>query len=394
MFTAEGSLAAWLKPTGAMVEVGEPLVEVTTEKTTQEIVAPVAGVVHQVAEVGASLPIQGLIGYILAAGEPPPAGAPASATPPSAPATPETGTPSAPRVSGERAPSSPIARRLAAEHGIDLSTVAGSGPGGRIVEADVQAAIARQSVRPPERDDGIAAAMGWTVHRRIPLVGMRRTIAERLRFSLSTAASVTLSRDVVADRLVVARQSLSASLAAPVSYDALFVRILAVALARQPRLNAVIDGDAILELTDINIGFAVSIDGGLLVPVVRAADSRPLDDLLTQMRQLSERALGNRLRPEDVLGGTATITNLGAYGVDAFTPILNPPQSAILGIGRILKRPVVVDDHLELHHTTTLSLTFDHRVADGVPAAQLLEVVVQLMNDDSLKETLQRGTAP
>jgi pyruvate dehydrogenase E2 component (dihydrolipoamide acetyltransferase) len=395
MFTAEGSLSAWLKPNGTQVAAGEPIVEVTTEKTTQEIVAPADGILHHVAEVGTDLPLQALIGYILADGEMPPSGpdAPAWGLPVASPsATTAPVQPSAPPSTargGERAPASPIARRLAAEYGIDLSTVRGTGPGGRIVEADVQAAHARTQASPVESP--APTAPGRAVRTRIPLVGMRRTIADRLRSSVSTTASVTLSRDTDAEQLIAARLVLSAELDSPVPYDALFVRLLALALSQRPELNAVIDGDAILVLEEINIGFAVSVESGLVVPVVQAAERRPFADLVSNVRELSGRATTNRLKPEDVLGGTATITNLGAYGVDVFTPILNPPQSAILGIGRIVKRAVVVEDHLDMRSTCTLSLTFDHRVVDGVPAAQLLGSVTKLMNDANLVEMLKSG---
>jgi pyruvate dehydrogenase E2 component (dihydrolipoamide acetyltransferase) len=144
-------------------------------------------------------------------------------------------------------------------------------------------------------------------------------------------------------------------------------------------------------LDEINVGFAVSVESGLVVPVVQRAERRPFADLVSKVRELRGRATTNRLKPEDVLGGTATITNLGAYGVDVFTPILNPPQSAILGIGRIVKRADVVEDHLDMRSTCTLSLTFDHRVADGMPAAQLLGSVASLMNDARLVEMLKSG---
>jgi pyruvate dehydrogenase E2 component (dihydrolipoamide acetyltransferase) len=395
MFTAEGCLSAWLKPNGMQVAAGEPIVEVTTEKTTQEIVAPADGILHHVAEVGTDLPIQALIGYILADGEAPPSGpdAPASGRPvasagaTTAPVQPSSSSPAA--RGGERAPASPIARRLAAEYGIDLSTVLGTGPGGRIVEADVEAAHAQTQTTAVESP--APTALGRTVRTRIPLVGMRRTIADRLRSSVSTTASVTLSRDTDAEQLIAARSELSTELDSSVPYDALFVRLLAIALGQRRDLNAVIDGDAILVLEEINIGFAVSVESGLVVPVVQAADKRPFGDLVSTMRELSGRATANRLKPEDVLRGTATITNLGAHGVDVFTPILNPPQSAILGIGRIVKRAVVVDDHLDMRSTCTLSLTFDHRVVDGVPAAQLLSSVTRLMNDANLVEMLKSG---
>jgi pyruvate dehydrogenase E2 component (dihydrolipoamide acetyltransferase) len=399
MFTAEGSLSAWLKPHGAQAAAGEPIVLVETEKTTQEIVAPADGIVHHVAEVGANLPVQALIGYILGEGEAPPieSDAPASGSPVASSAESDSrvetlADSSAAERRGERAPASPIARRLAAEYGIDLSTVRGTGPGGRIVEADIRAMRTRAAASVGAEPSALTTA-GLIVRQRIPLVGTRRTIAERLRSSLSTTASVTLSRETDATQLVSARSALSAEPGLSVPYDALFVRLFALALSQRRELNAVVEGDAILVLEDINVGFAVSVESGLVVPVVQAADRRPFLELVSGMRELSERAAANRLAPEDVRGGTATITNLGAHGVDVFTPVLNPPQSVILGIGRITKRAVVIDEHLEMRSTCTLSLTFDHRVVDGVPAAQLLGVVAGLMNDDRLVELLESGAS-
>lgn len=387
MFTAEGTLSAWLRPQGTRVEAGEPVAEVTTEKTTQELVAPVDGIVHQVAAVGASLPIQGLIGYILAEGERPPM------TPASALSTPEASStaqlpPPSPAPAGEiRA--SPIARRLAADHRIDLSQVNGTGPGGRIVEADVLAAVARRDAAGPVLTPSPSSSTAQRrIRERIPLIGIRRTIAERLRSSLSTGAPVTLTREVDAETLVAARGQLGARLGTSIPYDALFIKLLATALRERPALNATIENDEILVLDEVHVGFAVAISSGLIVPVVRDADRRPLAGIALAVRDLSERARANRLTAEDVGGGTVTITNLGAQGIDAFTPIINPPQSAILGIGRILARPVVRDNRLVAGETCVLSLTFDHRVVDGVPAAQLLDAVARLMSDGTFLDGL------
>jgi pyruvate dehydrogenase E2 component (dihydrolipoyllysine-residue acetyltransferase) len=369
MFTAEGTLTEWLKSPGERVSAGDPVAQVTTEKTTEELVAPANGILYPVAELGAALPIQALVGYILADGEAPPA------VVRSAPAAEVTGAAAEPiaRSVGEiRA--SPVARKLAAQHGVDLSQLVGSGPGGRIVEADVQAAIAQ---RPP-------AIAERRIHRTIRFTGVRRTIADRLRASLSSTAQVTLTRDVDASALVRARSALEDRLAQAVSFDALFVRLFALGLREHLDLNATIEGDAIVVLDDIHVGFAVATEVGLLVPVVRNADARGFAEVNTDVRSLSERARLNQLQMADMVGGTATITNLGAYHVDAFSPIINPPQSAILGIGRIMPRPFVDDGQLTVRETCLLSLSFDHRVVDGAPAAQLLDGVARRMADAHL----------
>jgi pyruvate/2-oxoglutarate dehydrogenase complex dihydrolipoamide acyltransferase (E2) component len=197
---------------------------------------------------------------------------------------------------------------------------------------------------------------------------------------MDTAVPLTLTREVRADALVAARSRLVAQ-QGPVSWDAVFVKLLADALRARPALNAVIAGEEIAVLDEVHVGFALPLAGGLVVPVVRDADARPLAEVATAVRQLGERARAGRLAPPDLLGGTATVSNLGAHGVDAFTPVLNPPQSVILGVGRLAARPVVEEGRLVAAITCVLSLTFDHRVADGVPAAELLAAIAAGVED-------------
>jgi pyruvate dehydrogenase E2 component (dihydrolipoamide acetyltransferase) len=211
---------------------------------------------------------------------------------------------------------------------------------------------------------------------------MRRTIADRLRTSLATAASTTVTREVHADVLVAARTHLSETIKGALPFDALFIKLLAAALRAHPELNATIENDEILVFDEVHIGFAVSVRGGLLVPVVRNADTEPLASVAALVRDLGERARAGQLRPGDLAAGTATISNLGAHGIEAFTPILNPPQSVVLGIGRIAPRPIVRDGQVAVGQTCVLSLTFDHRVADGAPGAQLLDTIAHRILDD------------
>lgn len=368
MYTAEGTLVRWLRPTGTRVEAGEPIVEIETEKSVHEIEAPAAGIVHAVAQPEDNLPVEALIGYVLAEGESVPSGdgAPHSAT------TLTSSTSRAPAaVRDIRA--TPIARRLASEHQIDLARLTGSGPAGRIVEVDVRAAIAGAPTS--------AARTDLVVRERLPMAGMRRTIAERLRYSFEQAIPLTLMREVRADRLETARSRLAEN-GISVSYDTLFIKALATALRQDPRLNASVEKDSICVYDSINVGFAVAVRGGLRVPVVRNAASQPLPTVEQTVRRLSEAARSGRLSSSDTLMGTVTVTNLGAYGVDAFTPVLNPPQSAILGIGRIVKKPIVDEGAVVPGSTCILSLTFDHRVCDGAPAAELLAAVAALISDE------------
>ncbi len=419
MVMTEGKIARWIAADGATVAKGEPIVEIETDKLTQEIGAPAAGRLRHAAAEGAVLPVEGLMAWILAEDEPLPplpgggdgrspaegaarnggARQPAPTSDPHAGPTPEGGgqgplslgwpaptTPlgarpallsesplAAPRLD---VPVSPVARRLARELGVDLTAVRGTGPGGRIVEADVRGAAVAQAPSPQPSPKGTGGVL-----RRVPFRGVRRLIADRMTASLATGAQLTLTREVDASALVAAREATKGTFGA-VPYDAYFVKALAVALAEDPTLNAAVEGDEIVVYEAVHVGVAVALPGGLVVPVVRHAESASLEDVARQIAELTARARAGRLSPDDLAGGTVTITNLGGHGVDVFTPILNPPQSAILGIGRIAPRPVVVaGGALAARPTVHLSLTFDHRVADGAPAAELLGRVAELLDD-------------
>ncbi len=378
MYTIEGEVTRWLVEDGASVAADQPVLELTTEKTTVEIPASAAGILHQVVPVGGRVQVEGILGHILAPGEAPPTSTPA-AEPPAAPAAAPPRAPAKPpaRVGRGRLRATPVARRRARELGVDLTTVTGSGPGGRITEADVQAAAASTDSPPPQAE---SEASGPRVLRRVPLTGMRGLIAQRMQHSLTSTAQLTLTREVDARPLVQARELLVSGAAGEgvrVSYDVLLAKSLAAALLAHPALNATIEGEAVVQLAEAHIGVAVVVEDGLVVPVLRDAALRPALDLARDLTGLTDRARQGRLQPSEMEGGTATLTNLGAYRIDAFTPIINPPQSAILGVGSIAPRPVVDEDGaLAVQPTVHLSLTFDHRVADGVAAATLLESMV------------------
>jgi pyruvate dehydrogenase E2 component (dihydrolipoamide acetyltransferase) len=384
MYTEEGVLTAWLRPAGTRVEVGEPIAEISTEKATFEIPAIAGGILHPIALVGTNLRVEMLMGYILQDGEEIPETSSQGFAATSVTATPlaMSEAPRADQPSGGLPRSSPAARRLAIQHGVDLTQIVGSGPGGRIVEADVLAKVSQVG---NERADEFGTPR---IRSRMPLAGNRRAVAKRLSQALATAASTTLTREVGASILVAVRQSLAKKIDGSLPYDALFIKLFAAALHQSPELNAALEGDSIIVFDEVHIGFAVAISGGLVVPVVRNADSAPLTEVARVVHDLVERARTNRLRPSDVNGGTGSISNLGNYGVDAFTPILNFPQSAILGIGRIVQRPVLHNGALTVGYTCILSLTFDHRLSDGVPAAKLLENIDRAMNDQEHLEAL------
>ena len=371
MYTAEGTLTSWKKPSGAWVELGEPVLEIETEKAVQEVQAPLSGMLHHVLEPGARLQVESLIGYILERGETPPSKPDTPLSSPS-PVLQHAVSPKGPR---RELRATPIARRLAAEYGIDLTALTGTGPDGRIVEADVRAATVQ-----PRREPAIPAAPS----RRVPLSVMRRRIGERLRSVVDTVVPVTLMREVRLEVLVAARSVLMKKLGQAIPYDAFFVKSLAAALRQFPQLNATIEDGDLVVFSETNIGFAVALEDALVVPVVRAADRRTLAEVTDTIRTLSARAKAGQLEPPDTAAGTATVTNLGGYGIDGFTPVLNPPQAIVLGIGRIQSRPVVQGATVVPGTTAFLSLTFDHRVTDGANAARLLGVVGESLADEAL----------
>jgi pyruvate/2-oxoglutarate dehydrogenase complex dihydrolipoamide acyltransferase (E2) component len=400
MYTSEGTLINWLEVDGATVQAGQPIAEIETDKAINEMIAPAAGKLQHGAAIGSLIKEEGVIGYIHLDGEEALAKAPAQAA--KAAVSARAMKASAPVATLEAVPpgagfikASPHARHLARKHGLELSQIRPSGPNGRIVAADVQATIAgewgsrgarEQQIKgeklpashfpPPTSSFPLPAAS------RKPLTPMRRTIAERLRQSQNTTVALTLTREVEADIFVKARKALGEKLGGSVPYDAIFVKVLADALIEFPALNATIEENELVQFGDISIGFAVSVPEGLLVPVVHQANTVKLKTVAERMRELIAKAKSNALRTEDLSGGTSTITNLGAFGIDSFTPVINPPQASILGIGRIKPRLQVREDgSFYAANTCWLSLTFDHRVADGAPAAQLLDGVARRMND-------------
>ena len=264
-------------------------------------------------------------------------------------------------------PVTPVARKLARDLGIDLALVAGSGPGGRIDEADVRAHAERQaSSAPPADADQV-----------LPMTGMRRAIAHNMLASLQGMAQLTLFTELDATELVRLRERLQRDFA--LTYTDLIVHAVARALKRHPRLNAALDGDRVRLHARIHIGLAVALDDGLIVPVIRDADRKALPDLAADTHSLAERARTGQLTPEQVTGSTFTITTLGRFGIDGFTPIINPPEAAILGVGRIIEKPAAYRGAIALRHMLTLSLTHDHRVVDGAPAAAFVQTLVEML---------------
>ena len=276
----------------------------------------------------------------------------------------------------EKVRATPIAVRMAQEAGIDLAGLAAQKLGARIDRADVEAAIAARTSAP-------TAPSAPTAVEAMPVTNIRRLIAQRMLESAQGTAAVTLTTEVDATALVKLREELKAAFAprgyAVPSYNDLFAKLTAVALQEHPLLNARWQGEEIVLNKAVHVGIAVDTPEGLLVPVVRNVQSQSVREIAAQSKALIEKALARKLSADELQGGTFTITNLGIYNIDAFTPIINPPQCAILGIGRIVKKPAVVGEKIKARDMVTLSLTFDHRIVDGAPAARFLDLVRQLI---------------
>ena len=396
MTMTEGTLAHWLVPDGAPVEKGQLIFKMLTEKINAEVEAEASGVLRHLVPEDTTVPAGAVVGCILAQGEELPAElaamaalaaapAPAAAAAP-APAAPGVGAGAPPaRTPGGFVPASPLARRLAEEAGIDLSQVEGTGPGGRILQEDVERAIAARREAP-----AAPAAAAPAPGRIIPFKGVRRTIGERMHESLQTMAQLTITMEVDVTEAGRMCQELSARWKAEpaggvsVTYTHAILKATALALAEHPRLNSTLEGDVIRLLDEVNVGVAVALDEGLIVPVVREADRKPLRQIVVEARELSEKARQGTLTVDEVTGGTFTVTTLGMYDVDVFTPIVNPPQCAILGVGRVKEVPAFQGDEVVRRSVLNLSLSFDHRVVDGAPAADFLRRVKHYLEHPDL----------
>ena len=281
----------------------------------------------------------------------------------------------------------PVAQRMAADTGVDLRALTGTGSGGRIVKDDVTRATSTvvSTLSTTDRAAGRTAA---EVIERIPLKGVRGIIAERMGNSVHTTARVTLVMEVDATEFVVARERLKSKVTeawgfAP-GYNDLLAKIVAIALRQFPYMNARLASDAIEIMSQVNIGMAVDTERGLLVPVIRDADQKNLHQFGEEFRSLAEKARSGRSLPDELSGGTFTITNLGMYEVDAFTPVINLPEAAILGVGRIAPKPQARGDQVVVRQMWTLSLVFDHRLVDGAPAARFMQYIKQLVEEPYL----------
>jgi pyruvate dehydrogenase E2 component (dihydrolipoamide acetyltransferase) len=367
-----GKVLRWLKQDGESVAKGEPLLEVETDKVTVEIEAPAGGTLAAVsAPDGAEVAVGTVIAVVLAAGEVA-AGVPAAAAPQSAPPVEAVTAPvdRAPASRPRRRLASPKARRLAEARGIDLATLAGTGPNGAVTAKDIES-IARAAPAAPAVDgDPFAVGSVW------------RVMAERTTRAWQEVPQFVLSRDVDASRLESWRSVVRARPGAErVSHTDLLVKLCAESLRRHPRVNASWRDGSVVPCSGVNVGIAVATDEALVVPVVHDADKLELAALSARRVQVVDAARAGRLRPEDVQGGTFTVSNLGMYGVDAFQAIVNAPQAAILAVGRIVDRPVAFGGEVVVRPVLSLSVSFDHRVVDGARGAEFLDTLAALVEE-------------
>jgi pyruvate dehydrogenase E2 component (dihydrolipoamide acetyltransferase) len=368
-----GKIVEWLKKEGEYVQKGEAILVVEGEKTTFEIEASASGVLSKIlVEVGTDVQVAqpvAIIGDVS-----PQTAVKAKTIQQEAPPPPPVAT--KPIASTDRILASPAARRLAQEYRVDIATLTGSGPGGRITREDILAAVKQVPSPPPS----VSKVSQPTVLRRARLEGVRKAVAERLAFSARTAVPVTITMEADASKLVVMKEKES-----HIAFTAFAVKAAAKALEKNNVMNSTIEGEEITTYSDINIAVAINTEQGLVAPVIQNANGKSLKEVNVELDDLSQKAKEKRLTIENLTGGTFTVTNLGAQDVESFAPVINPPQCAILGLGRIVHKPVALGGQLSARPSTMLTLVFDHRIVDGVPAARFLQDLKRNLEDpDSL----------
>ena len=409
----EGQLVQWLKSEGDEISNGDILAEIETDKATMELVARGDGVLRKIflgaggtAEVGAVIAViagadedisavQGTSGGGTAVAAPPEgegtaadtppspsadAAAPSSGTPAPAPTSEATPAPPAPAVNGGRVKASPLARRLAADMGLDLSRIEGSGPGGRVVKRDVEAAKEAAAVAP--------AAVSWTPdeaeYEDVPISQMRKTIAKRLVTSIGPIPTFYLTIDVDMGRVLEARQSINAMLekdGLKVSINDIVLKAVAAALRQHPNCNAQWQDGFIRRFNVVHLGVAVAIEDGLITPVVRHAHAKGIARISGEVREMAGRAREKRLTPDEYTGATFSVSNLGMFGIHEFTAIINPPEAGILAVGGIEETPVVVDGEVVVRPRMRITMSCDHRVIDGAQGSRFLQTLKNMLEE-------------
>ncbi|MFG2814529.1 dihydrolipoamide acetyltransferase family protein [Streptomyces sp. NPDC048410] len=422
----EAEIVRWLVAVGDVVAIDQPVVEVETAKAMVEVPCPYGGVVTaRFGEEGTELPVGAPL-ITVAVGSPDPAGtaaeteaegsgnvlvgygtqAPArrrrrvraqltvaNGTAPAAPAPAPAPVPVAPEPPAPQGPVpviSPLVRKLARDNGVDLHALRGTGPDGLILRADVEAALRVEAATPTEATAPTEIPDAPPTARpegtRIPLKGLRGAVAEKLSRSRREIPDATCWVDADATELLRARAAMNAAGGPKISLVALLARVCAAALARFPELNSYVDTEAreVVQLPGVHLGFAAQTERGLVVPVVRDAHTRDAESLTAEFARLTEAARAGRLTPAELTGGTFTLNNYGVFGVDGSTPIINHPEAAMLGVGRIVPKPWVHEGELAVRQVVQLSLTFDHRVCDGGTAGGFLRYVADCVEQPAV----------
>jgi pyruvate dehydrogenase E2 component (dihydrolipoamide acetyltransferase) len=416
----EGTLVAWKKKKGDKVSAGEVLAEIESDKATMEWESPEDGTLAEIyVEEGGKVNVGDKIAFIGGEGEEAPKekkvekGKEEKEEKPKAEEEKEEGKPKKEEAKKEEKPkepktekkaeaekpppkvekaeearvkASPVARRIAAELGVDLSSVKGTGPEGRVTETDVRAA-AKSKTAVPKPSAPAAVKTGESA--RIQLSGMRKIIAERLVESLGPIPHFYLNIDIDAGPLMEAREELKSAGedadAAKITVNDFVLKAAVQAAVKVPRVNASFDGDAFVQYADVDLGIAVAIEDGLLTPVIRGAQNKSLREISELVKDLAHRARNKRMKPEEFQGGTFTVSNLGGMGIDSFSAVINPPQGFILAIGKITKVPVVDDrDQIVVGHRMSITMSCDHRVIDGALGAEYLKELRHLLENPAL----------
>ena len=401
----EGRLVKWLKNEGDAVRSGDALAEVETDKAIMELVARGDGILRKrLVNEGDAKPVGTLVGVIAAADENidalvgaaaapapsapapgPAAPAPAAAAPPAPAAPPRAlaaaAPPEPPPVGDGSTPrSSPLARRLARENGVDLGVIHGSGPAGRIIKRDIDAALAGGGARPATMATGTAPSEGD--YRDVALTQIRKTIARRLAESIGPVPTFYLTAEFDLVRVAEMRAAMAQmGDAFKVSFNDIILKAVATGLAQHPECNAHWMGDRIRYFNRVHLGMAVAIDDGLITPVIFDADRKSLREIAAESRDLAKRARDRKLQPQEYTGSTFSVSNLGMFGIDQFTAIINPPEAGILAVGGIEEKPVAVGGQLEVRQRLRVTMSCDHRVIDGATGAKFLQTLRRMLEN-------------
>ncbi|HEY6803696.1 MAG TPA: pyruvate dehydrogenase complex dihydrolipoamide acetyltransferase [Pyrinomonadaceae bacterium] len=405
----EGQIARWLKKEGDKVSMGEPLAEIDTDKATMEMQALANGVLRKIIiNEGESAPLGQLIAVIAGPDEdiasllsegaakpsepakapaPAPAAAQTEPEPEAAPAPAESNghAKSAAPTSSGRMIVSPLAARMAAEAKIDLRTLQGSGPNGRIIKRDIEAAL-KTGVAAPASTEATrfqpAAVATASAYRDEPATEMRRTIARRLVTSIGPVPHFFLTTEIEMDRAAEMRKGINAlDPDLKISINDIIIKVVANALVQHPGVNASFQDKFIRHYEHADIGVAVAIEDGLITPVIRAADQKTLSQIAGEVRELADRARSRKLKPEEYTGATFSISNLGMFGIDEFTAVINPPEGGILAVGAMTAKPVVRDNEIVIRQMMRVTMSCDHRVIDGATGAKFLQTVKKILEN-------------